>query len=884
MMDDKYYNSITSSSSLSIPGLFNNFALPAKLLRLAREHHDFPDFNVVFFADNNSVGAANNESTSAYANDVINNFYELLDKVEAALFSAQSSSSKQQQRKEKKRRKFLIEVEGLDGSGKTTLVNKLQETLLHLSNNATTRNNNKAATTKVIATKTPTKSLHNIRPLFDKCGGILARAFYMISNYILEYEILYSDLYNATAKTNDDDDDETTGDDDEEEVVIIIIDRWYASTCAYTVARPPKSAVATDNYDDGELKQQQQLSIADMPHEIFDWPKDLQLKPNLLLVLSIDQEERQKRVDYRARRVSSSATTGTGEQEEGGPSRFNPWDDRLAKDTALGERILEALHRIRGPIETHSIDANRSIEDVLGQTLDVVKSSMERQFHYQPHRSSSIPQVVQSSLDHPNNNPLQLWRNMAQEVNCCDEYGKRLHHALWNLQVSYNNRDNNDSNESSVGQSIPVLKTVGLDRIDSNFIYYWTASSTFPSENTSSSSDSIRWGSILWMGGTYPTEFQWRAEGYLTRVTDEECKLREYSAPPSLVAHVSACTKLSQDGKKNRMCRVSRPDSYDDAVRDARNVDAISNNADCVCMVRFVPIRIELLRGGPSTRLPGYPQRWEWSRRSSDSLNATDSSRCNSSWTIRSILPFGPTPTSSTMRFRKLTICIVGTHTSGKSTIGRKLAKLLGCQFDGELGETERDSESLVGGGHLHGDGSSATSKQSSVQNDWDDYLHRIECERDILFQDSNNSTRVVETWHVGNGAWYNLRQQHKQKNSSTELERYKIAIAKHQESSLVLVIQLTVASPSTMIRRRALDTGNSKRLPMQDEEKECNQLFLALQDSNLNDVMLDSFGIPLLQIDNDDDGGEAMEKILLDVLSFVQTHLHRQVAIVASS
>lgn len=59
---------------------------------------------------------------------------------------------------------------------------------------------------------------------------------------------------------------------------------------AYTVARPPASSVTYsnhDNHDDGELKQlqQEQLSIEDMPNEIFDWPKDLQLKPNLLLVL-----------------------------------------------------------------------------------------------------------------------------------------------------------------------------------------------------------------------------------------------------------------------------------------------------------------------------------------------------------------------------------------------------------------------------------------------------------------------------------------------------------------------------------------------------------------------------------------------------------------------
>jgi hypothetical protein len=152
-----------------------------------------------------------------------------------------------------------------------------------------------------------------------------------------------------------------------------------------------------------------------------------------------------------------------------------------------------------------------------------------------------------------------------------------------------------------------------------------------------------------------------------------------------------------------------------------------------------------------------------------------------------------------------------------------------------------------------------------------------------FLFQDCNSYMRVVETWHVGNGAWYNLRQQQK-KNGSTDLERYKIAIAKHQESSLVLVIQLMVASSSTMVRRRTLDTDNSKRLPMQDEEKECNQLFLDLQDSNLKDVMLDLLGIPLLKIDNDDDGSEAMEKILLDVLSFVQTRLHRQVVLMTGS
>ena len=84
--------------------------------------------------------------------------------------------------------------------------------------------------------------------------------------------------------------------------------------------------------------------------------------------------------------------------------------------------------------------------------------------------------------------------------------------------------------------------------------------------------------------------------------------------------------------------------------------------------------------------------------------------------------------------------------------------------------------------------------------------------------------------------------------------------------------------SPSTMVRRRRLDTDNSKRLPMQDDEEECKQLFAALQDVSLKDIMIDPLGIPLLQTDNNVDGVEAMEKILIDILSFVQKHLHSQV------
>ena len=47
------------------------------------------------------------------------------------------------------------------------------------------------ATTAAIATKTPSSSLKEIRPLWDHRGGILARAFYMVSNYVLAYRCVF---------------------------------------------------------------------------------------------------------------------------------------------------------------------------------------------------------------------------------------------------------------------------------------------------------------------------------------------------------------------------------------------------------------------------------------------------------------------------------------------------------------------------------------------------------------------------------------------------------------------------------------------------------------------------------------------------------------------
>ncbi|KAL7532921.1 hypothetical protein ACHAXR_004929 [Thalassiosira sp. AJA248-18] len=751
--DDAYVR--TASSFCKVPGLFSNFLSSAVLLHMARS-----ELRVELVED---------------GTDVVEEFYHLLDRVHAYMEKKPSPSSDGSRRPSSK--KFIIEVEGLDGSGKTTLVKKLEEALPN-----------------AIATKTPSTALKNIRPLWDHRGGILARAFYMVSNYVLEYEIANDAQHE-----------------------IIIVDRWYASTCAYTVGYQKKNRIDDDNNNDEEKEQTTTtIDISNLPEEIFDWPKDLQLRPQILLVLQIDPKVRQKRVEHRA-------SSGSG-----GASRFNPWDDRLARDLGLGTRILNSFNRIRGPHEIHSVNANLSIEEVVDQALDIVKPAMKKYLHPQGHFSSQ---------------PLAWWKFMSQQLCLCDDSGKRAHHALWNLQVSYNIDE----------QAAPVSKTVGLDRIDSNCIYYWTANSAFPSFHQPI------WASVLWMGGEYPTESQWRAEGHLTRVTPEECVLRGFVAPPSLIAHVTACHGCDCD---NEHQRPSRPENYDDLVHEARQNNP--NSTSSVCMIRFVPIRIEVLQGGPSTRLSGLPRRWEWRRDLS-------------TWGMRSILPFSKTISSFQRRtFRNMTIAIVGTHGSGKATIGNALAKLLDCKFDPELGEILRDNGALVASGHLHGNGSCTTTNHSEQQN-WDDKIHEEECQRD---NNANTGSRVVETWHLGNYAWCQLRQKQNQHGQKAEanLERYKCAIAKHNETHLVLLVKLNLASSSIIVQRRKEDATMRERLPMQDEEKECQDLHQLLQrdnDDSLEDLV-GSLDIPCLRIDNGRDGKEAMNEVLLEILSFVEQNCHR--------
>jgi predicted ATPase len=106
--------------------------------------------------------------------DALGSFFERLDEMECELAA---SPAPQQQTGIKS---YIVVVEGLDGSGKSSLVEQLSQRLHEKYSHAGA---------KVVAWATPTASLSAVRPVFDKRGGPVARAFYMVSNYMLQYEL-----------------------------------------------------------------------------------------------------------------------------------------------------------------------------------------------------------------------------------------------------------------------------------------------------------------------------------------------------------------------------------------------------------------------------------------------------------------------------------------------------------------------------------------------------------------------------------------------------------------------------------------------------------------------------------------------------------------------
>uniref|UniRef100_A0A8B9M8Q8 UMP-CMP kinase 2, mitochondrial n=1 Tax=Accipiter nisus TaxID=211598 RepID=A0A8B9M8Q8_9AVES len=136
----------------------------------------------------------------------------------------------------------VVVLEGLDATGKTTVTQSVKDTL------------------NGILLRSPPACISQWRTIFDDEPAPIKRAFYAAGNYILASEI-------AKASTQ----------------APVIVDRYWHSTAAY--------AVATEV--DGKVQ--------DLPpahDEVYQWPEDL-LKPDLVLLLTVDPEERVQRLQRR---------------------------------------------------------------------------------------------------------------------------------------------------------------------------------------------------------------------------------------------------------------------------------------------------------------------------------------------------------------------------------------------------------------------------------------------------------------------------------------------------------------------------------------------------------------------------------------------------------
>lgn len=131
------------------------------------------------------------------------------------------------------------------------------------------------------------------------------------------------------------------------------------------------------------------------------------------------------------------------------------------------------------------------------------------------------------------------------------------------------------------------------------------------------------------------------------------------------------------------------------------------------------------------------------------------------------------------------TLVLVGPHGAGKTTLGRRLATLLGWRRDVEIGEVLR-REALAGDGGAHA---------LSSGEEFDLAVTRAELARDA----ASRGPRIVETWHPGNLAYAYLRSPQLAQRLDPLLSR---SIAGAARFGRILVQPLKIARAAAMARR----------------------------------------------------------------------------------
>nr|CAI5842258.1 unnamed protein product [Callosobruchus analis] len=136
----------------------------------------------------------------------------------------------------------LIVLEGLDGSGKTTVGKRFAKKI------------------RAQTWKTPPESTGHIRHLFDK-NPVLRTAYYSLGNYIAAYEIQPL-LKNAP----------------------VLLDRYWHSTAAYCIAE--------------YVQDHPEYPLPVKGDPMYKWPEDL-FQPDIVIFLDVSEEVRKERQSRR---------------------------------------------------------------------------------------------------------------------------------------------------------------------------------------------------------------------------------------------------------------------------------------------------------------------------------------------------------------------------------------------------------------------------------------------------------------------------------------------------------------------------------------------------------------------------------------------------------
>lgn len=190
----------------------------------------------------------------------------------------------------------VVVVEGLDATGKTTLTESLRDTL--------------GAT----LLRSPPQCLSPLRARFDQEPPLIRRAFYALGNYITAEQVGQEAM-----KTP------------------VIVDRYWHSTAAYAIATAVSGPVC---------------NLPAAGSEVYRWPSDL-LQPSLVVLLTLDPEERKRRLRDR----------GLGKTEE---------EQELDHNQLFRLKVEEAYRRISGPACV-AVDASPSADQVLQQVQLLIR-------------------------------------------------------------------------------------------------------------------------------------------------------------------------------------------------------------------------------------------------------------------------------------------------------------------------------------------------------------------------------------------------------------------------------------------------------------------------------------------------------------------------------